>query len=67
METTKITTLEQFAELINESREWRADFYSIIESNGWEDLTGDYYNICRSNNRTLYIGEDGRCVIADNK
>ena len=35
----KIKTLEQFAELINSSEEWKLEFNEIIKANGWEPFT----------------------------
>lgn len=41
----KIKTLEEFAELINSSEEWKLEFNEIIKANGWEDLTNDDWDI----------------------
>lgn len=35
----KIKTLEQFAELINSSEEWKLEFNEIIKANGCKPFT----------------------------
>lgn len=60
METIK--TLEQFAELINASEEWKPSFNSIIEANGWKDNTGEEYGICESDTEILEFNESGKAV-----
>ena len=39
-------TLEQFADLINKSDEWKSSFVQIIKDNGWTDLTHEMWKVC---------------------
>lgn len=65
MTTNNVMTLDVFAELINNSDEWKTSFNEIIEKNGWEDLTDDEFNICRDGNKLLTIDENGQAVIIE--
>lgn len=61
----KIKTLEEFAELINSSEEWKLEFNEIIKKNGWEDLTDDDWDICKDRNRRLTFTEETIAVIVE--
>ena len=61
----QVKTLEEFAELINSSEEWKLEFNEIIKVNGWEDLTDDDWNICREGNRRLTFNEETIAVIIE--
>lgn len=61
----KIKTLEEFAELINSSEEWKLEFNDIIKANGWEDLTNDDWDICREGKRRLTFNEETIAVIIE--
>lgn len=56
-------TLEEFANLINDSDEWKVEFADIIEENGWEDNTGEPYGICADKGRRLVFNENGIAVV----
>lgn len=40
MKKMEVRTLAQLVEFINERDEWSNDVTDIIESNGWQDITG---------------------------
>lgn len=63
----KIKTLEEFAELINLSEEWKLEFNEIIKANGWEDLTDIEYEICREGNRKLILNDVAEAIIVEIK
>lgn len=60
----KKMTLEQFAEIINASDEWKLEFSEIIRANGWIDMTGSIYEICETpSGDKLVFGETGTAVV----
>ena len=61
----KIKTLEEFAELINSSEEWKLEFNEIIKENGWEDLTDIEWEICREGKRMLILNEGAEAIIIE--
>lgn len=61
----KIKTLEEFAELINSSEEWKLEFNEIIKANGWEDLTDSEWDICREGNRRLIFNDGVEAIIVE--
>lgn len=61
----KIKTLEEFAELINSSEEWKLEFNEIIKENGWEDLTDIEWEICREGKRRLILNEGAEAIIIE--
>ena len=61
----KVMTLDVFAELINNSDEWKTEFNEIIETNGWEDLTNEQFDICRDGNKLLTMNENGQAVVIE--
>lgn len=56
-------TLAAFAELINAADEWKTEFSSVIEENGWVDKTGEEYGICESETAVLEYDERGVAVV----
>lgn len=60
----QVKTLEEFAELINSSEEWKLEYNDIIKKNGWEDLSDDDWDICREDNRRLTFVEEREGMIA---
>lgn len=55
-------TLEQFADLINSSDEWKLEFENIIKQNDW---FADYeekeeYKICQNGQELLYFDDNGK-------
>jgi hypothetical protein len=52
-----ITTLEQFAELINSEDGWQLEFNDIIETNKWKDETGISWGICNDGTNRLQFDE----------
>lgn len=61
----KIKTLEEFAELINSSEEWKLEFNEIIKANDWEDLTDSEWDICREGKRRLTFNEKTIAIIIE--
>lgn len=61
----KIKTLEEFAELINSSEEWKLEFNEIIKENGWKDLTDIEWEICREGKRRLILNEGAEAIIIE--
>ena len=59
----QVNSLEEFAELINSSEEWKLEFNDIIKKNGWEDLTDDDWDVCREDNRRLTFVEEREGMI----
>lgn len=59
----KINTLEKFAELINSADEWKIEFTTIIEENGWQDETDTEYGICHSGHLELVFDENGKAIV----
>ena len=62
-EVVEVNSLEEFAELINSSEEWKLEFNDIIKKNGWEDLTDDDWDVCREDNRRLTFVEEREGMI----
>lgn len=59
---TQKMTLDEFANLINESEDWKLEFNEIIENNNW---LADYedeesYKICQSDTELLYFDDNGK-------
>lgn len=46
----EIKTMEQLCEYINAHDEWKMEVHDIIAANGWEDLTGTEWGVCKDNN-----------------
>lgn len=59
---TQKMTLDEFANLINKSEDWKLEFNEIIENNNW---LADYedeesYKICQSDTELLYFDDNGK-------
>ena len=65
MKKIEVRTLEQLVEFINERDEWSLDVADIIESNGWQDITGEERGVCldAGGNEMVVINDDGRAEI----
>lgn len=65
MNKMEVKTLEQLVEFINERDEWSLDVNDIIESNGWQDITGEERGVCldAGGNEMVVINDDGRAEI----
>ena len=50
-------TLEQFADLINKSDEWKSSFVQIIKDNGWTDLTHEMWKVCSDGQNVIYFDD----------
>lgn len=61
----RISTLEQFKDLINGTDEWRLSFNEAIRENGWQDLTGTPYGICSDGRRKIVLDEYGKAEIVE--
>lgn len=63
MKATEVKTLEQLVEFINERDEWSIEVSNIIENNGWQDLSGDEFDVCQDGNKKVSINENGEAEI----
>lgn len=61
MKPEEVTTLERFADYINEREGWDNTMWDIIERNGWQDCENEY-GICESDTEILTFGEDGTVI-----
>lgn len=61
----EVRTLSQLVEYINERDEWTNDVVDIIESNGWQDITGVERGVCldKEGNQMVEINDQGKAVI----
>ena len=50
-------TLEQFADLINKSDEWKSSFLQIMKDNGWTDLTNEMWQVCSDGQNVIYFDD----------
>ena len=57
----EVTTLERFADYINEREGWDNTMWDIMERNGWEE-TDDYNDVCQSDTELLTFGDNGAYV-----
>lgn len=64
MKPEQVTTLELFADYINEREEWEDSMWDIMERNGWEE-TDDDNDICQSDTELLTFGDNGRAYVVD--
>ena len=62
MKPEEVTTLERFADYINEREEWEDSMWDIMELNGWNDCDNDY-DICESDSEILTFGDDGEVYV----
>lgn len=58
----KITTLEEFAELINEADEWKLGFDDIIFANDWTPIF-DEWHICHDGKNIIYFDDNGQAKV----
>lgn len=65
MNKMEVRTLKQLVEYINERDEWSLDVSDIIESNGWQDITGEERGICldAEGNEMVIINDEGKAEI----
>jgi hypothetical protein len=65
MNKMEVRTLSQLVEFINERDEWSLDVSDIIESNGWQDITGVERGVCldKEGNLMVEINDDGKAEI----
>ena len=54
--------LEQFADLINESDEWKLEFDDIIFANGWTPIF-DAWHICHDGKQMIYFDDNGKAKV----
>ena len=61
----EVRTLQQLVEYINERDEWSLDVSDIIESNGWQDITGEERGVCldADGNEMVIINDEGKAEI----
>ena len=62
MKPEEVTTLERFADYINEREEWEDSMWDIMELNGWNDCDNDY-DICESDSESLTLGHEGEVYV----
>ena len=65
MNKMEVRTLKQLVEYINEREEWSLDVSDIIESNGWQDITGEEHGVCldAEGNKMVIINDEGKAEI----
>lgn len=65
MKKMEVRTLAQLVEFINERDEWSLDVADIIESNGWQDITGEERGVCldAEGNEMVVINDKGQAEI----
>lgn len=65
MNKMEVRTLQQLVEYINERDEWSLDVSDIIESNGWQDITGEERGVCldADSNEMVIINDEGKAEI----
>ena len=65
MKAAEVKTLGQLVEFINERDEWSLDVADIIESNGWQDITGEERGVCldAEANEMVVINDKGKAEI----
>ena len=62
MKPEEVTTLELFADYINEREGWDDTMWDIMERNGWEE-TDDPNDVCQSETELLIFGDNGAYVV----
>lgn len=62
MKPEEVTTLELFADYINEREGWDDSMWDIMERNGWEEADDDS-DICHSETELLTFGDNGRANV----
>ena len=64
MKPEQVTTLERFADYINEREEWEDGMWDIMERNGWESID-DFTDICQSETELLTQDDFGHAYVVD--
>ena len=64
MKPEEVTTLERFADYINEREEWEDGMWDIMERNGWEAID-DFNDICQSETELLTQDDFGHAYVVD--
>ena len=64
MKPEQVTTLERFADYINEREEWEDGMWDIMERNGWEAID-DFTDICQSETELLTQDDFGHAYVVD--
>ena len=59
---SKTMTLEQFADLINSSDEWKLEFDDIIVANNWIPIF-DEWRICHDDKNMIYFDDKGQAKV----
>ena len=59
---SKTMTLEQFADLINSSDEWKLEFDEIIVANDWIKMQ-DEWHICHDGKNVIYFDDKGQAQV----
>lgn len=59
---SKTMSLEQFADLINSSDEWKLEFDDIIVANGWTSVF-DEWHICHDGKQMIYFDDNGQAKV----
>ena len=62
MKPEEVTTLERFADYINEREGWDNTMWEIMERNGWDE-TDDPNDVCQSDTELLIFGDNGAYVV----
>lgn len=62
MKPEEVTTLERFADYINEREEWDDSMWDIMERNGWDE-TDDDNDICQSDTELLTLSGTGHAHV----
>lgn len=62
MKPEQVTTLELFADYINEREEWEDGMWDIMERNGWESID-DFTDICQSETELLTQDDFGHAYV----
>ena len=65
MKAAEVKTLGQLVEFINEREEWSLEVTDIIESNGWQDITGEERGVFldAEGNEMVVINDNGQAEI----
>lgn len=62
MKPEDVTTLELFADYINEREGWDDSMWDVMERNGWDE-TDDPNDVCQSDTELLIFGDNGAYVV----
>lgn len=68
MNKMDVRTLSQLVKFINEREEWSLEVTEIIESNGWQDITGTERGVCMDadGNLMVVLNDKGQAEICNN-